>query len=235
MDWLFANRAKIVCSEKMVRIPLPEGQLLEIHGERPEKVLRIISCLKARKYLLGQYQTFLAQIVEKKPEGKKISEIPIVKDFPNVFPEDVSGLPLVRQIEFRIDLEPDAAPLAKAPYRLTLTEMQELSSQLEELLDKGFIRPSLSPWGAPLLFIKKKDGSFRMCIDYRELNKLSIKNRYPLPRIDELFDQLQGSTYFSKIDLRSGYHRLRAQEESIPWMRLGPDMDIMSSWLCPSS
>ncbi|KAJ0954354.1 putative nucleotidyltransferase, Ribonuclease H [Helianthus annuus] len=94
--------------------------------------------------------------------------------------------------------------------------MQELSTQLQELLDKGFIRPSFSPWGAPVLFVKKKDGSFRMCIDYRELNKLTIKNRYPLPRIDDLFDQLQGSSFYSKIDLRSGYHQLRIQEESIP-------------------
>ncbi|KAD2805397.1 hypothetical protein E3N88_38774 [Mikania micrantha] len=94
--------------------------------------------------------------------------------------------------------------------------MQELSSQLQELLDKGFIRPSFSPWGAPVLFVKKKDGSFRMCIDYRELNKLTIKNRYPLPRIDDLFDQLQGATCFSKIDLRSGYHQLRVNDEDIP-------------------
>ena len=94
--------------------------------------------------------------------------------------------------------------------------MQELSSQLSELLDKGFIRPSYSPWGAPVLFVKKKDGSFRMCIDYRELNKLTIKNRYPLPRIDDLFDQLQGASYFSKIDLRSGYHQLKVREEDIP-------------------
>ncbi|KAD6118958.1 hypothetical protein E3N88_10229 [Mikania micrantha] len=94
--------------------------------------------------------------------------------------------------------------------------MQELSGQLQELLDKGFIRPSFSPWGSPILFVKKKDGSFRMCIDYRELNKLTIKNRYPLPRIDDLFDQLQGATYFSKIDLRSGYHQLRIHDDDIP-------------------
>nr|GFB61798.1 putative reverse transcriptase domain-containing protein [Tanacetum cinerariifolium] len=94
--------------------------------------------------------------------------------------------------------------------------MQELANQLKELLDKGFIRPSSSPWGEPVLFVKKKDGSFHMCIDYRELNKLTIKNRYPLPRIDDLFDQLQGSQYFLKIDLRSGYHQLRVREEDIP-------------------
>jgi hypothetical protein len=174
------------------------------------------SCIEARKYLLGKHQAFLAQILEKKSEGKKIRDIPVVKYFPDVFPEDVSDLPPVRQVELRIDLVPGAVPVAKAPYRLALVEMQELSNQLQELLDKGFIRPSFSPWGAPMLFVKKKDGSFRMCIDYRELNKLTIKNRYPLPRIDDLFDQLQGSTYFSKIDLRFRYHQLRVQEESIP-------------------
>jgi hypothetical protein len=126
-----------------------------------------------------------------------------------VFPQDVFGLPPVCRVEFRIDLVPGAAPVAKALYRLAPAEMQELSSQLQELLDKGFIRPSFYPWGAPVLFVKKNDGSFRMCIDYGELNNLTVKNRYPLPRIDDLFDQLQGSTYFSKIHLSSGYHQLR--------------------------
>ncbi|GKF81476.1 putative reverse transcriptase domain-containing protein, partial [Tanacetum coccineum] len=105
------------------------------------------------------------------------------------------------------------APVDRAPYRLAPSEMEELSTQLQELSDKGFIRPSSSPWGAPVLFVKKKDGSFRMCIDYRELNKLTMKNRYPLPRIDDLFDQLQGSSVYSKIDLRSGYHQLRVRDE----------------------
>ncbi|GKF26632.1 putative reverse transcriptase domain-containing protein, partial [Tanacetum coccineum] len=108
-----------------------------------------------------------------------------------------------------------SAPVARAPYRLAPSEMKELSEQLKELSDKGFIRPSSSPWGAPVLFVKKKDGSFRMCIDYRELNKLTMKNRYPLSRIDDLFDQLQGSSVYSKIDLRSGYHQLRVREEDI--------------------
>ncbi|GJX47779.1 putative nucleotidyltransferase, ribonuclease H [Tanacetum coccineum] len=124
-------------------------------------------------------------------------------------------LPPTRQVEFQIDLVPGAAPVARAPYRLAPAEMQELSAQLQELSDRGFIRPSSSPWGAPVLFVKKKDGSFRMCIDYRELNKLTVKNRYPLPRIDDLFDQLQGSRVYSKIDLRSGYHQLRVREEDI--------------------
>ncbi|GJT09712.1 putative reverse transcriptase domain-containing protein [Tanacetum coccineum] len=137
--------------------------------------------------------------------------------FPDVFPKDLTGLPPTRQVEFQIDLIPGAAPVARAPYRLSPSEMKELSEQLKELSDKGFIRPSSSPWGAPVLFVKKKDGSFRMCIDYQELNKLTVKNRYPLPRIDDLFDQLQGSSVYSKIDLRSGVFR---QFFGLTWVSL---------------
>nr|GEW70768.1 hypothetical protein [Tanacetum cinerariifolium] len=131
-------------------------------------------------------------------------------------PYDLHGLPPARQVEFQIDLVPGASSVARSPYRLSPAELQELSAQLQELSDKGLIRPSSSPWGAPVLFVNKKDGSFRMCIDYRELNKLTVKNRYPLPRIGDLFDQLQGSKVYSKIDLRSGYHQLRVYEEYIP-------------------
>ena len=148
----------------------------------------------------------------KKP---RIEDIPVISDYPEVFPEELPGLPPDRQVEFRIDIIPGAAPVARAPYRLAPTEMKELRTQLDDLLDKCFIRPSSSPWGAPILFVKKKDGSMRLCIDYRELNKVTIKNRYPLPRIDDLFDQLQGASYFSKIDLRSGYHQLKVKEEDV--------------------
>ncbi|GJT35310.1 putative reverse transcriptase domain-containing protein [Tanacetum coccineum] len=181
--------------------------------------LNIISCTKTHKYLLKGHHVFLAHVttkeIEDKSGEKRLEDVPIVRDFPEVFPEDLSGLPPTRQVEFQIDLVPGAAPVARAPYRLAPSEMKELSEQLQELSDKGFIRPSSSPWGAPVLFVKKKDGSFRMCIDYRELNKLTVKNRYPLPRIDDLFDQLQGSSVYSKIDLRSGYHQLRVREEDI--------------------
>ncbi|GJW78718.1 putative reverse transcriptase domain-containing protein [Tanacetum coccineum] len=161
-------------------------------------------------------ETLIIQVMEKKADEKRLEDISVVKEFPDVFPEDLPGIPPIRQVEFQIDLIPGAAPIARTPYRLAPSEMQELSNQLQELTDRGFIRPSTSPWGAPVLFVKKKDGSFRMCIDYRELNKLTIKNRYPLPRIDDLFDQLQGSSVYSKIDLRSGYHQLRVREEDIP-------------------
>ncbi|KAI3797484.1 hypothetical protein L1987_32741 [Smallanthus sonchifolius] len=175
-----------------------------------------MSCITAQKYIRKKCMVFLAHVIQKEDKERRIEDIPIIREFPEVFPDDLPGLPPVREVKFRIDLIPGANPVAKAPYRLAPSELQELASQLQELADKGFIRPSHSPWGAPVLFVKKKDGLFRMCIDYRELNKLTIKNRYPLPRIDDLFDQLQGSTCFSKIDLRSGYHQLRVREEDIP-------------------
>ncbi|GJQ90111.1 putative reverse transcriptase domain-containing protein [Tanacetum coccineum] len=146
----------------------------------------------------------------------KLEDIPVVCKFPGVFPDDLSGLPPSHEVDFHIDLIPGVVPVAKSPYHLAPTEMQELSNQLKELQEKGFIRPSSSPWGTLVLFVKKKDGLFRICIDYREPNKLTIKIRYPLPRINDLFDQLQGSRYFLKIDIRSGYHQLRVREEDIP-------------------
>ncbi|GKE62146.1 hypothetical protein Tco_1512513 [Tanacetum coccineum] len=154
--------------------------------------------------------------MEKKSDEKRLEDIPVFREFLEVFPEDLPGLPPVCQVEFQIDLIPGVEPVARAPYILAPSEMQELSNQLQELADRGFIRPSNSPWGAPVLFVKKKDGSFRMCIDYQELNKLTVKNRYPLPVIDDLFDQLQGSSIYSKIDLRTGYHQLRVTDEDIP-------------------
>ncbi|KAJ9536576.1 hypothetical protein OSB04_un000225 [Centaurea solstitialis] len=171
--------------------------------------------MKMRSHLRKECVAFMAHVIDKKAKEKQIQDFPVVREFPEVFPEELPGLPPQRQVEFHIDLVPGAGPIANSPYRLAPSEMQELSNQLQQLLDKGFIRPSSSPWGAPVLFVKKKDGSFRMCIDYRELNKITIKNRYLLPRIDDLFDQLQGATYFSKIDLRSGYHQMRVREEDI--------------------
>uniref|UniRef100_A0A251RRD4 RNA-directed DNA polymerase n=1 Tax=Helianthus annuus TaxID=4232 RepID=A0A251RRD4_HELAN len=216
MDWLAKHHAEVVCFEKIVRVPLSSGKTLQVRGKKPASSLKLMSCTQARKYLRKNYVAFLAHVTADKGKGKSIQDIPVVRDYQELFPEELPGLPPARQVEFRIDLVPGANPIARAPYRLAPSEMQELSKQLQELSDKGFIRPSFSPWGAPVLFVKKKDGSFRMCIDYRELNKLTIKNRYPLPRIDDLFDQLQGASYFSKIDLRSGYHQLRVHEEDIP-------------------
>ncbi|GJZ01256.1 putative reverse transcriptase domain-containing protein, partial [Tanacetum coccineum] len=215
MDWLLRYDAAILCREKRVRIPL-EGKTLVIEGDRNNSRSKILSCIKTRKYIEKGCELFLAQVTEQESKEKRFEDVPVILDFPEVFPEELPGLPPPRQVEFRIDLIPGAALVARAPYRLAPSEMKELSKQLQELSKKGFIRPSSSPWGAPVFFVKKKDGSFRICIDYRELNKLTIKNRYPLPRIDDLFDQLQGSSVYSKIDLRSGYHQLRIREEDIP-------------------
>ncbi|GKB47305.1 putative reverse transcriptase domain-containing protein [Tanacetum coccineum] len=220
MDWLRKYYAVIVYDENLVRIPYGNETLIFCGNESNdgrESRLTIISCSKAQEYMAKGCQIFLAHISAKKEEdkseGKKLKDVPIIRDFSEVFLEDLPGLPPARLVEFHIDLIPEAAPVARAPYRLALSEMKELSEQLQELSDKGFIRPSSSPWGAPVLFVKKKDGSFRMCIDYRELNKLTVKNHYLLPRIDDLFDQLQGSSIYSKIDLRSGYHQLRDKKE----------------------
>ncbi|GKD62631.1 putative reverse transcriptase domain-containing protein [Tanacetum coccineum] len=189
--------------------------MLIVKSDKGESRLKVISCIKARKYVERGCHLFLAHVTEKKSKEKRLEDVPIIHDFPEVFPDDLSRLPPPRQVEFRIDLIPGAAPIARAPYRLAPSEMRELLIQLQELLEKGFIHPCSSPWGALVLFVKKKDGSFRMCIDYRELNKLTVKNRYPLPRINDLFDQLQGSSVYSKIDLRSGHHQLHIKEEDI--------------------
>ena len=165
MDWLEPHHADVMCYEKAIRLNLPNGEKMIVYGDKSGENLRIISCIKAQKYLHKKCQAFLAHVVDKNKEAERIQDIPEVRDFPDVFPEDLTGLPPKRQVEFRIDLVPGAAPIARSPYRLAPSEMQELSSQLQELLDRGFIRPSFSPWGAPVLFVKKKDGSFRICID----------------------------------------------------------------------
>ncbi|KAI3810973.1 hypothetical protein L1987_20685 [Smallanthus sonchifolius] len=178
LDWLSKNQAEIICHDKIVRLPLPNGETLSAQGIRSGAVIGIISFMKAQKCLRKGQTVILVLVAEQPYEEKKIDDIPIVRGYPELFPEDLPGLPPHRQVEFQIDLAPGAAPIARAPYKLAPSELQELSTQLQELLDKGFIRPSSSPWGAPILFVKKKDGTFRMCIDYRELNKMTIKNRY---------------------------------------------------------
>nr|GEV23017.1 reverse transcriptase domain-containing protein [Tanacetum cinerariifolium] len=188
---------------------------LQVHVSSVAK-LAIYRKIAERTPLRARLVRLTRSQAEDKSEEKRLEDVPIVREFPEVFPEDLPGLLPARQVKFQIDLVPGAAHVARAPYRLTPAEMQELSTQLQELSNKGFIRPGSSPRGAPVLFVKKKDGSFRMCIHYRELNKLIVKNRYPLLRIDDLFDQLQGSRVYSKIDLRSGYHQLRVREEDIP-------------------
>jgi hypothetical protein len=148
--------------------------------------------------------------------GSPVEKIPVVYDYPDVFPDELPGMPPDRDIEFVIELQPEIAPISKRPYRMLPAELAELKKQLQELLDKGFIRPSTSPWGCPALFVKKKDESLRLCVDYHPLNAVTIKNKYPLPRIDVLFDQLVEAKVFSKIDLRSGYHQIKIRASDIP-------------------
>ncbi|GJY59578.1 putative reverse transcriptase domain-containing protein [Tanacetum coccineum] len=189
MDWLVKHDALIVCKKKEVHRPV-KGKMLVVKGNCDESRLKVVSCIKARKYIKRGYHLFVAHVTEKEPK-KRLEDVPIIRDFPKVFPNNLSGLPPPRQVKFRIELLPGAAPVARAPYRLASSELKELSDQLKELSEKEFIRSSSSPWGAPVFLVKKKDGSFCMCIDYRELNKFTVKNRYPLLRIDDLFDQLQ--------------------------------------------
>jgi hypothetical protein len=146
---------------------------------------------------------------------KEICDILVVCEFLDIFLDDLPGLPPDREVEFVIELKPGTAPISKRAYRMSPNELAELIAQLQELLDKGFIRPSSSPWGCPALFVKKKDQTLRMYADYRPLNEVTIKNKYPLPRIDILFDQLAGAKVLSKIDLRSGYHQIKIRPEDI--------------------
>ncbi|KAL0540369.1 hypothetical protein IC582_024606 [Cucumis melo] len=216
MDWLAANHASIDCSRKEVTFNPPSMASFKFKGGGSKSLPQVISAIRASKLLSQGTWGILASVVDIREADVSLSSEPVVRDYPDVFPEELPGLPPHREVEFAIELEPGTVPISRAPYRMAPAELKELKVQLQELLDKGFIRPSVSPWGAPVLFVKKKDGSMRLCIDYRELNKVTVKNRYPLPRIDDLFDQLQGATVFSKIDLRSGYHQLRIKEEDIP-------------------
>jgi hypothetical protein len=145
-----------------------------------------------------------------------VEDIRVVQDYPDIFPEELPGMPPDRKKEFLIELLPGTPPISKRPYRMPANELVELKKQIAKLQAKGFIQPSSSPWGAPILFVEKKDGTQRMCVDYRSLNEVTIKNKYPLPRIEDLFDQMKGARVFSKIDLRSGYHQLKIRESDIP-------------------
>jgi len=217
MDWLSKHRATILCFEKEIVCKYPERVELFLSVAETKHLPRVISALKAKKLLRSEGCIgFLMSVVAKEGKELTVSDVDVVKDFPEVFPEDLTEMLPEREVEFTIDLMPGSSPISKAPYRMAPKELHELKTQLEELMRKGFIRPSVSPWGAPVLFVKKKDGSMRMCIDYRELNRITIKNKYPLPRIEDLFDQLRGARVFSKIDLRSGYHQLRIRASDIP-------------------
>ncbi|GKD28490.1 putative reverse transcriptase domain-containing protein [Tanacetum coccineum] len=229
MDWLIKHDAVIICGEKVVRIPYG-NKTLTVESDKGMSRLKVISCIKDRKYIERGCHLFLAYVTEKKPKEKQFEDVPIIRDSPKVFLDYLPRLPPSRQVDFRLDLIPGVTPVARVPYRLAPFEIREFLVQLQELLEKRFIRPSPSPWGAPVLFVKRKDGSFRICIDYRELNKLTVKNRYPLPRIDDLYDQLKSSSVYSKIDLPSGYHQLCIKEEDIPITTFRTRYGRRSAW-----
>jgi hypothetical protein len=216
MDWLSSHHATLDCYNKVVKFEIPGKSPFSFQGKHTWMPHNLISALRANKLLRRGCQGYLAVINDLQRGEGSLEKVPIACEFQDVFPEELPGLPPDREIEFSIDLVPNTQPISIPPYRMAPAELKELKEQLQDLLDKGFIRASTSPWGAPVLFVKKKDGSMRLCIDYRQLNKVTIKNKYPLPRIDELFDQLQGAQCFSKIDLRSGYHQLKIKKEDIP-------------------
>ncbi|KAA3460518.1 ATP-dependent zinc metalloprotease FtsH [Gossypium australe] len=215
MDWLIKYQARLDCAAKRMVLKMAEGDEVVMIGNRRNYLSNVVSALKAKKMVRKGCEAFIVRICALEAKESAVGKVRTVGEFADVFPEELPSLPPDREVEFGIDLLPGIAPVSIAPYRIAPKELVELKAQIQELLDRGFIRPSISPWGASVLFVKKKDGSMRMCIDYRQLNKLTIKNKYPLPRIDDLFDQLKGASVFSKIDLRSGYHQLKVKEADV--------------------
>jgi hypothetical protein len=198
MDWLSKHKVLIDCAKKSIKLTIPEGKEMEFVVELVVIVKGVANCMKVNQL-----------------DASQGSEVPVVNMFPDVFPKELPGIPPDRDIEFVIELKPGTTPIYKSPYRMATPELVELKEHIKELLEKGFIHPSSSPWGAPVIFVPKKDGTQRFCSDYHALNEVTIKNKYPLPRTDDLFDQLHGACVLSKIDLRSRYHQLKIQECNI--------------------
>ena len=203
------------CRMKRVTLRIPSGEEVTFIGERPNPLSNVISATIARIMVRKGCEAYLAYVIDTKREESSLLDIPIVCDHPDIFLEELPRLPPQREIEFAIDVVKGATQASITPYRMAPLELKELKLQLQELLEKGFIRPSVSPWGAPVLFVKKKDGTLRLCVDYRQPNKMIVKSKYPLPRIDDLFDQLKGASVFSKIELLSGYHQLRIKDTDV--------------------
>ncbi|XP_074318774.1 uncharacterized protein LOC141655603 [Silene latifolia] len=181
MDWLIANHVLIDCHKRIVTISKPTRDKINFQGVKNNEVNRIITLVKTLKLLRQGCEGFLCEVHQIPESEPCVSNIPVVREFADVFPEEIPGMPPHREVNFTIKLVSGVGPISKAPYRMAPAELKELKDQLDELLEKGYIRPSSSPWGAPVLFVRKKDGSLRLCIDYRELNKVTIKNKYPLP------------------------------------------------------
>ena len=215
MDWLTKHRAIIDCGQKILVLRCSDQSEVIIQGIRSSVMSNMISAMQARSFIRKGYEAFLALILDSKRGQVDVEKIPVVREFPDVFPEELPSIPLEREVDLSIEIVPGTAPVSRAPYRMVPVELKELKVQLQELLDKGFVRLSVSPWGAPVLFVKKKDGTLRMCIDYRQINKVTVKKKYPLPRIEYLFYQLKGAGVFSKMDLRFGYYQLRVKEVDV--------------------
>ncbi|KAK8934918.1 hypothetical protein KSP39_PZI014856 [Platanthera zijinensis] len=235
MDWLSEQRAFIDCNSKEITLGQNTGLVTKFAGMRGVGGT-LLSALQVVNAVRKGAELFFTLIQTVEPKAS-VGEVLVVSEFADVFPKDLPGLPPQREIDFSIELVPGAKPVARSPYRVAPKEMAELKVQLQELLEQGYIRPSMSPWSAHVLFVKKKDGSLRLCIDYRELNKLTEKNKYPIPRIDDLFDQLAGSTVYSKLDLKSGYYQLRIREGDIPKTAFGTryghyEFTVMPFGLC---
>jgi hypothetical protein len=194
MDWLRKYDGVILCAKRAIRLAKEDGTMVEFSAMIQVEQVSLLN----------------------KVQGTSLNEIRIAQEYPDVFPEELPGMPPDRDIEFIIELLPETPPISKRPYRMLVNKLVELKKQIVELQSKGLIHPSSSPWGAPMLFMEKKDGTQRMCVDYRSLNEVTIKNKYPLLRIEDLFDQMKGASVFSKIDLRSGYHQLKIRESDIP-------------------
>ena len=192
------------------------GGLLPTHGTFQGEKHDVLPQTVHNSKWSGQLMGWLASLILEDEVRQDSCPPRVVCNYEDVFPNELSGLPPHRDVDYVIELHPDTSPISMTPHRMASVELQELKVQIQDLLDRNFIRSSTSPWGAPVLFAKKKDKTLRLCIDYRQLNRVTIKNRYPLPRIDDLFDQLRGVQVYSKIDLRIGYHQLRVREADIP-------------------
>ena len=185
MDWLTKHQAIVDCGQKTVVLRCSDHSEVIIQGIRSSIMSNVISAMQARRFIRKGYEAFFALILDSKRGQVDVEKISVVKEFPDVFPEELPGIPLEREVDLSIEIVPRTAPMSRAPYRMAPIELKELKVQLQELLDKGFVQPSVSPWGAPVLFVKKKDGTLRMCIDYRQINKVTVKNKYPL-RVKEV-------------------------------------------------
>ena len=215
MDWLSKHQAIVDCDKKAVVLKYSDLSEVTVHGIRSESESNVISSMPARRFPRKGCEAFLALVLDSKRGQVNLEIIPVIKEFPDVFPEELPGLPPKREVDLFIEVLLGTIPIFRAPYRMAPTELKELKTQLHELLDKRIIGPNVSPWGAPVLFVKKKDGTLRMCIDYQQINKVTVKNKYLLLRIEDLFDPLKGASVFSKIDLRSGYYQLRVKDANV--------------------